>query len=282
MLFRLPLCWECAHPPSRTYLPELPEVETVVRSIAPFVVGRTIQSAKLSSERVTRASRDQTSSALAGATIAAVKRHGKQILLELDRGFLYIHLGMTGNLLWNAAPGKYSRAVFDLDNGVLVYNDIRQFGRVEFYPALPPHITGVGPDALLVGFSVFFERLKKRKGSIKALLLNQSFISGVGNIYADEALFAARMHPKTPAGRISRARAEKLYLALVEILRVAIEHRGSSIANHVDAYGEPGRFQQMHSVYGRTGEPCLACGKPVKRIVLGQRGTHYCARCQRP
>ncbi len=263
-------------------MPELPEVETVVRSIAPFIVGRNIVSAKLSSHRVTRSDRDQTSIALAGASIASIKRHGKQILLELDHGFLYIHLGMTGNLLWNAAPGKYSRAVFELDNGVLVYNDIRQFGRVEFYPALPPHITGVGPDALLIGFPAFFERLKKRKGPIKPLLLNQSFISGVGNIYADECLFAARIHPKTQAARISRPRAEKLYLALVEILRLAIEHRGSSISNHVDACGEPGRFQQMHSVYRRTGEPCLACGKPVKRIVLGQRGTHYCARCQRP
>ncbi len=210
-----------------------------------------------------------------------MNRHGKQILVELDRGLLYIHLGMTGNLLWNATPGKYSRAVFELDNGVLVYNDIRQFGRVEFYQARPEQLSRVGPDALQLEFPEFLARLKKRKGPIKPLLLNQSFLSGVGNIYADEALFAARIHPRTVASRLSVKRAEELYRQIQAILRLAIEHRGSSISNHVDACGDPGEFQQMHSVYGRAGQPCMRCGGAIKRIVLGQRGTHYCPRCQR-
>ena len=262
-------------------LPELPEVETVVRSVAHHLVGQTIQCVSLTSDRVTREDRTTTEQALAGATISAVHRHGKQILITLDRGLLYIHLGMTGNLLWNGVPGKYSRAVFEMSNGLLVYNDIRQFGRVEFYAEAPSHLTRVGPDALQLDSNTFFSRLRARKGPIKPLLLNQSFLSGVGNIYADEALFLARIHPRTPARRISQKRAAELHARIGEVLRLAIEHRGSTISNHVDACGEPGQFQQLHAVYGRTGKPCSCCGRPIKRIVLGQRGTHYCARCQR-
>jgi formamidopyrimidine-DNA glycosylase len=265
-----------------TALPELPEVETVVRSVASHIAGRRIEAVTLSSHRVTRGKHRQTVKSLVGRTIMGVRRHGKQILIELDRGLLYIHLGMTGNLLWNAKPGKYSRAVIELDDGTLVYNDVRQFGRVEFFTEAPPLITAVGPDALQLDFTSFFERLKTHKSAIKPLLLNQRFLCGVGNIYADEALFAARIHPRTPARRISRKRAAELHGRIVEVLRLAIEHRGSSISNYIDASGEPGNFQRMHSVYGRTGEPCLRCGSPIRRIVLGQRGTHYCGRCQRP
>ncbi len=253
----------------------------MVRSVSPYLLGRTIRAVSLTSNRVTRGDRDATERALAGRRIEAIRRHGKQILIELDRGLLYVHLGMTGNLLWNAVAGKHSRAVFDLDGGVLVYNDIRQFGRVEFYETMPANLGQTGPDALLLAGTAFYERLGERKGPIKPLLLNQSFVSGVGNIYADEALFAARIHPRTPARRLSKKRANELYEQMQTILRSAIAHRGSSISNHVDACGEPGAFQQMHAVYGRGGEPCLRCGTPIKRIVLGQRGTHYCPRCQR-
>lgn len=262
-------------------MPELPEVETVVRSVAGYITGQPIEAVTLSSHRVTRGDRASTIQALVGATISAVRRHGKQILIELDRGLLYIHLGMTGNLLWNATPGKYSRAVFTLKDGLLVYNDIRQFGRVEFYIETPPQLARAGPDALQVDFPAFFARLRKRKGPIKPLLLNQSIVSGVGNIYADEALFASRIHPRTRAGRISQQRAGELYRQVQATLKLAIQHRGSSISNYVDARGDPGQFQQMHAVYGRAGKPCLACGSPIRRIVLGQRGTHYCPRCQR-
>jgi formamidopyrimidine-DNA glycosylase len=262
-------------------VPELPEVETVVRSIAHHIIGQTIISAFVSSSRVTRGDHDATVRGLTGAHIEKVSRHGKQILVTLDRGLLYIHLGMTGNLRWNAAPGKYARAVLELTNGVLVYNDMRQFGRFEYYREPPLHLTRVGPDAMEIDFETFFARLHQRKSAIKPLLLNQGFISGVGNIYADEALFAARIHPRTPGTRISRVRARQLYVRISEVLQLAIEHRGSSISSHVDARGEPGAFQHLHSVYGRTGEPCLRCGTPIRRIVLGQRSTHYCPRCQR-
>ena len=125
-------------------------------------------------------------------------------------------------------------------------------------------------------------RLKARRGRLKPLLLNQSVLAGVGNIYCDEALFRAGLHPLAVAARVSRKRLEKLHAALVEILNEAILAGGSSISDYVDAEGRPGSFQEQHQVYGREGEPCPRCGSPIRRIVVGQRGTHYCAKCQRP
>lgn len=261
-------------------MPELPEVETVVRSVAPHVLGEKIKCAEVFSHRVTRGGLKQTAAAIRGAVIMKVRRRGKQIFFDLDRGVLYIHLGMTGKLLWNGVAGKYTRAVFHLDSGTLLYDDIRQFGRVEYFPELPDSLERVGPDALGIGFDEFYKRLKMRRGSVKALLLNQAFICGIGNIYADEALFAARIHPRTPAQRISKYRAGQLHNGILQILRAAIDHRGSSVSDYVDSAGERGSFQQLHCVYGREGKPCPRCGSPIRRIVIGQRGTHYCPHCQ--
>jgi formamidopyrimidine-DNA glycosylase len=262
-------------------LPELPEVETVVRSIAPYVKGRTIRHVELFSRRVTRGDFAATIAGLTGKLIQKVRRHGKQIFFELDHGVLFVHLGMTGKLLFNSEPGKYARAILHLDEGTLIYDDVRQFGRVEFFPEMPAALKKVGPDALTVSFPEFFERLHKRAGYIKPLLLNQTFIGGVGNIYADEALFAARIHPRAVPSRLSKKRAKELYDDLMEILNAAILQRGSSISDYVDADGERGSYQQHHNVYGKGGEPCPRCGTPIRRIVLGQRGTHYCPHCQR-
>lgn len=262
-------------------MPELPEVETVVRSIAPHIVGCTIEQVELHSHRVTRGGLAETAAALSGASIKDVRRHGKQILIQLDRGILYVHLGMTGKLLWNAERGKYTRAYLQLNCGALVYDDVRQFGRVEFFPAIPAQLERVGPDALKVTFEEFFARLKQRRVTIKALLLNQAFVGGVGNIYADEALFASAIHPRAATSRMSEARARRLHSNVLEILKLAIQHKGSSISDYVDAAGERGAFQQLHNVYGREGQPCPRCGSPIRRIVVAQRGTHYCPRCQR-
>lgn len=262
-------------------MPELPEVETVVRSIAPHLAGRTILHTEFRSALVTRNSFSETQQALAGALIQGVRRRGKQIFIDLDRGILYVHLGMTGKLLWNTIPGKHARVILELDSGTLVYDDIRQFGRVEFFKKLPEAFKRLGPDALSVSFEEFYERLKTHRRHIKPLLLNQSFLSGVGNIYADELLFAAGIHPRTLAHRISKIRAERAYTSLMEVLQLAIQHRGSSISDYVDGAGERGAFQKLHNVYGRAGQPCPRCGAPIRRIVLAQRGTHYCPRCQR-
>ncbi len=262
-------------------MPELPEVETVVRSIRSRVTGQKILSAEVNSKRVTRGGFAETTVGLTGATIQAVRRHGKQILFDLDRGLLYIHLGMTGKLLWNGVQTKYARAILHLEDGVLIYDDVRQFGRFEFYPEMPGLLSKVGPDALNVPFEAFYERLQKHRGFVKPVLLNQTFIGGVGNIYADEALFASRIHPRALANKISKTRAQELHKNILAILALAVEHRGSSISNYVDADGACGNYQQQHNAYGRTGEPCLRCGKTIRRVVLGQRGTHYCPGCQR-
>ncbi len=262
-------------------MPEGPEVETVVRSIRAHIVGRRIRAAHFSSRRVTRSGFDKTAAQLRGRTIKAIERRGKHILVTLDRGYLHIHLGMTGQLLWNGTTGPYTRAVLELDGGVLVYDDPRQFGRVEYSAVIPASVARLGPDPLTLSFDDFHSRLAGHRSSIKPLLLNQTFLGGLGNIYTDEALFAARIHPRTQTKRISRKRSAELFAAIQEVLAAAIEHRGSSVSDYVDGDGERGAFQNLHQVYGKADEPCPRCGTAIRRVVVGQRGTHFCPRCQR-
>jgi formamidopyrimidine-DNA glycosylase len=230
---------------------------------------------------VVRQNFGQLSKRLRGQTIRSVRRHGKFIVLELDSGTLTIHLGMTGKLLLDAVAGPYTRALFELDEGLLVYDDIRHFGKIEWSKELPDRVGALGPDALTVPLEEFMTMLRKRRSMIKPLLMNQAFVRGMGNIYTDEALFLARIHPKAIASRLSPQRATRLHKAMVDILSAAIALKGSSISDYVDSDGRKGSFQLHHQVYGREGEPCAVCGSAVRRIVLGSRGTHYCARCQR-
>lgn len=216
-----------------------------------------------------------------GQKIHSVRRHGKFIVLDLDRGVLTVHLGMTGKLLVDGVAGPYTRALFELDEGLLVYDDIRHFGKIEWSKELPERVGTLGPDALTIAVEEFIAMLRKRRSMIKPLLMNQWFVRGMGNIYTDEALFMARIHPKAIASRLSRERAARLHKAMVDILTAAIALKGSSISDYVDGEGRKGSFQVHHQVYGREGGPCLVCGTPVRRIVLGSRGTHYCPRCQR-
>jgi len=262
-------------------MPELPEVETVVRSLRPAIVGRRILNAELTGRRVLIGSARKTAEALAGRKIVAVERYGKFIAIRLDRGYLVVHLGMTGRLLIDGELSKWTHAVFTLDRGSLVYEDPRQFGRIEYGDELPARVAALGPEPLEVTLEEFTRRLKQRRSPVKAVLLNQAVVRGVGNIYADEALFRAGVHPKRVAASLRPERAERVFRAMREVLAEAIESRGSSISNYVDADGCQGSFQTEHRVYQRTGEPCVNCGAPIKRILVGQRGTHYCAKCQR-
>lgn len=262
-------------------MPELPEVETVVRSLSPLLAGRRIEHAEFHSPFVTPGDRLSLARSLEGRTMTGVRRHGKFIVIDLDRGVLVVHLGMTGKLLVGAPRGPHAYGFFVLNDGTLVYDDPRQFGRIEYGVTLPERLASLGPDPLEVSREDFTAELRRHTARVKSLLLNQRFLRGIGNIYADEALFRAGIHPKALSKKISRTRAAHLHEAIVEVLQMAIEHRGSSISDYVDAAGERGNFQLMHNVYGREGEPCRICGTPVKRIVLVQRGTHFCPACQR-
>lgn len=266
-------------------MPELPEVETVVRTLAPHLTGRTIVHASFRSRFVTPGDRELLACQLAGAHIRAIHRRAKFIVIELERGILAVHLGMTGKLLVNApagAPrGPHAYGVFELDRGTLIYDDPRQFGRIEFSPALPARIAMLGPEPLTITLEEFAGALRRHRSRIKPLLLNQRFLAGLGNIYVDEALFKAGIHPRAIASRLSPARAARLHQAIRDILTLAIEHRGSSISDYVDAEGERGGFQALHQVYGREGEPCHLCSGLIRRIEMAQRGTHYCPKCQR-
>jgi formamidopyrimidine-DNA glycosylase len=262
-------------------MPELPEVETVVRTLWPAIVGRRILNAEFLQLRVLRGTPNETTAALAGRRIQSIERHGKFIAIRLDRGFLVIHLGMTGKLLVNAEPTKWTHAIFTLDRGVLHYDDQRQFGRIEYGVELPDRVAALGPEPLEISLADFTARVRARKSPVKAVLLNQAVVRGMGNIYADEALFRAGVHPKRSAASLKKDRVERIYKAMREVLAEAIESRGSSVSNYVDADGRKGSFQKAHRVYQRTGEPCTKCGTPIKRIVLAQRGTHFCPKCQR-
>jgi formamidopyrimidine-DNA glycosylase len=262
-------------------VPELPEVETVARSLAPMV-GRRILSAELRCPRVLRgADPDEMSRQLAGRRITAIRRYGKFIVVSLNRGYLTIHLGMTGRLLLGGAPGKHTHAILNLDRGALLYDDSRQFGRFQFTDEFPTRIAKLGPEPLEVPFEDFAAGLKGRKTRIKALLLNQNFLRGIGNIYADEALFRAGIHPMAIAGRIRGDRARRLYDAIGQVLREAIAAGGSSISDYVDAEGRKGFFQFNHRVYQHTGQPCVNCGTVIRRILVAQRSSHFCPSCQK-
>jgi len=261
-------------------MPELPEVETVVRSVAAHLAGRRIVSTSFTSRFVTPGSRAKLSQRLAGRRIESVTRRGKFILITLDQGTLTVHLGMTGKLLLEGESGEHTHGIFHLDDGLLLYHDPRQFGRIEWSPGAPPRVARLGPEPLEISFDEFRARLK-RKTRMKALLLNQALLAGLGNIYADESLFAAGIHPLAIAERLSTARARKLYDAIRGILTHAIHLGGSSISDYVNGRGERGWFQMEHRAYGREGEACANCGRPIRKILVAQRGTHYCTHCQK-
>ena len=262
-------------------MPELPEVETVVRTLRPKIIGRKILNAEFTGLRVLIGSPRKTANALAGRKVIGVERYGKFIAIKLDKGYLVVHLGMTGRLLIDGEMSKWTHAIFNLDKGTLLYQDPRQFGRIEYGDVLPARVAALGPEPLEVTLEEFARRLKLRRSPVKAVLLNQAVVRGVGNIYADEALFRAGVNPKRVASSLRSERAERIFHAMREVLSEAIASRGSSVSNYVDADGNRGDFQAEHRVYQRTGEPCVNCGAPIKRIVVGQRSTHYCSRCQK-
>ncbi len=261
-------------------MPELPEVETVVRTVAPRIEGRRILEAQFYSHQVLRHC-DAKPEALRGRRVVRVGRRGKFIVIDLDRGFLVIHLGMTGQILFDTPRTTHTRAILTFEGTSLMYEDSRMFGSIEWGDELTPRVGRLGPEPFDISAADFHAELQKHRGPIKSLLLNQAVVRGMGNIYTDEALFRAGIHPRTRACRIRPPRAFRLHAEMQSILLDAIENRGSSVSDYRDAEGRKGEFQKLHRVYGREGQACVVCETPIRRIVLGGRGTHYCPRCQR-
>ena len=270
-------------------MPELPEVETVARDLRPLIIGATIVDATTSWARTLRdISPEAFADGVAGRRIEHVGRRAKQIVVDLSGdAFLTIHLKMTGQLFVVPQGGPedpYVRLVLALEDGREIrFRDIRKFGKVGLYVAddVDP-FAAIGPEPLADAFTVaaFRRRIRARKGRLKPLLLDQGFVAGVGNIYADEALWAARCHPLRTAGTLRPADERRLWLEIRRILTEAVVRRGSSIDDYTAPDGD-GEMQDHLAVYQRTGQPCLRCGHPIRRIVVGARATHFCSWCQR-
>jgi len=266
-------------------MPELPEVETVVRMIRPHLEGRTIVGSRVFWRPMVGEAR--FGDRVRGARIEGVQRRAKYILIELDRGVLVGHLKMTGRMhVEPAGPAllPHTRVRLDLDDGnVFQFVDVRKFGRLRFAARAEDLLPDLGPEPLGDAFSVdwFRKALRGRNRMVKPLLLDQGFLAGIGNIYADESLHRARLHPMRSAARIPASSAARLHAAIREILTNAIEREGSTFDRfYRTPEGNPGSYQHQFQVYGRTGKPCRTCGRSIRRIVVGQRGTHVCPKCQ--
>jgi formamidopyrimidine-DNA glycosylase len=270
-------------------MPELPEVETVASGIHQRIHGDRIQSVWLSRYKEPfKTPPTEMAEALTGQRIERVHRVGKHIVFDLSGNKIQwiVHLGMTGRLLVSAPAvpiPTHTHAILSLFSGrELRFVDPRRFGRLALHPISGEQpFRGPGHEPLTISTADFRALFRNRKLPIKAALLNQKLLQGVGNIYADESLFHAGIRPTRIAGRLTGERLDRLHAALQTVLRKAIELGGSSVSDYVDADGVAGFFQLEHHVYLRTGQPCLLCGTAVRRILLAGRGTHYCARCQR-
>jgi formamidopyrimidine-DNA glycosylase len=271
-------------------MPELPEVETVARDLRPLLVGRSLAGLRKSRKPLRQAWDKAWEKQLVGRRVEAVHRRGKWLLVELDGGsFLMVHLGMTGRFTVVAPTARvepHTHLVFRLDNAhELRFRDARRFGSVTFYPDRPAwesFLAGrLGPEPWDLSPADWRLALKGTRRALKAVLLDQTVIAGVGNIYADEACFTAGIDPRRLGNTLSPIAANRLLLSVREVLDRAIEARGSSIRDYVGGSGQCGAYQDRFLVYGRANEPCPRCDRPIRSIRLAGRSTHFCARCQK-
>ena len=274
-------------------MPELPEVETIAADLRPHLLGRTIVRCELAFPTIVRHPEPEVFvDSVAGMRIESVGRRGKYILLQLQQGVvLVVHLGMTGQLRLvdpRTPLEKHTHAVLTLEDGKqLRYRDPRRFGRLllgaEDALVAAKKLPNLGPEPIDPDFAAeeLYRRLKRRRAPLKAVLLDQGAVAGVGNIYADESLYRARLRPSRLASTVSRQSARRLHEAMRESLLVAISNRGSSVDTYRDAWGEVGGQQEKLMVYGRAGEPCFRCGRPLTSVRIAGRTTVFCRRCQR-
>jgi formamidopyrimidine-DNA glycosylase len=272
-------------------MPELPEVETVVTTLRPRVVGRTIVGVALHRADVLSPAGTDLPAQLVGRAFTSVDRRGKRIVFTLDGGGrFYVHLGMTGQLTVVArdAPAPpHTHLEIDLSTvgsrnvERLRFRDSRRFGGIWWLGGSNEGVdANMGPEPLRLRPAQLARQLSKTRRAIKTALLDQRLIAGLGNIYVDESLFQARIYPLTPASDLTPRQIGRLSRAIKATLRRAIRNRGSSLRDYVDAEGAAGGYQNLHRVYDRAGKPCRVCRTPIERIVLGGRSTHFCAKCQ--
>jgi formamidopyrimidine-DNA glycosylase len=269
-------------------MPELPEVETVARGLHKHIAGDVIESIWIGQRhQPLKSSPDEIAAMLEGSRISQARRVGKHIAIDLDRngeaiGQWIVHLGMTGSMLVVKPEDpiqKHTHLVAKMRSGQEVrFVDPRMFGKLA---VTRETFQAPGKEPLDIGFEIFASLFRKRKTPIKSALLNQSLLSGVGNIYADEALARARIRPRRRASSLTRNDLKRLYTALQKVLNEAIKLGGSSVSDYVGADGERGSFQIKHLVYGREAHPCRKCKTPIKRIVISGRSAHYCPKCQK-
>lgn len=284
-------------------MPELPEVETIRRDLRRVIVGQTIQAVQVRKKRVLRQPGAMVKRVLAGQAITKIERRGKLLLFSLtDKDLFFgIHLKMTGQLMyrrknkvvagghdWPVAeelPNKYTAVIFTFaDGSQLFFNDVRQFGYVKLMnnEERASVLAGYGPEPLSSVFvwQDFYQAIKGRTTSLKAALLNQQIVAGIGNIYADEICFSARLRPNRSVGRLSQTQCRAVHTACQRILRSAIQQRGTTFRDYADTRGKKGNFSRFLKVYGRVGQPCRRCRTPLQKIQTAGRGTTFCPQCQ--
>ncbi len=297
-------------------MPELPEVETIKNDLRPLVIGKRVMAVEVQSNKTIRASAQVFKAALIGKKFTDISRRGKLLVFSIAGGkFLLVHLKMTGQLIYCdknnfiagghanseaeeerfsfgvrdgfCRPSKYTRVIFKFfDKSQLFFNDLRLFGYMQIVDEkeLAQVLAGFGPEPLAPEFSLnyFLKILAGRRTSIKAVLLNQKLIAGIGNIYADESLFAAGIRPMRRVNTLTAAEKKKLFLAIKNIIKKAIKYRGTTFSNYVDAHGQAGGFRRLLKVYKREGQKCLRCRAGIiKKTKTAGRGTRYCPVCQR-
>jgi formamidopyrimidine-DNA glycosylase len=272
-------------------MPELPEVETIVQDLSSKLKGLEISSVRILYPPVLRKKKLSLINDLKARKVVDVRRRGKMLLIEFERNLiLLIHLKMTGQLLFyprEESLDKHTHFIlsFKDENNELRFRDVRKFGFISCIRNLDiscvDELKNLGPEPLEIDFSFFKKLFQGRKARLKSLLLNQNFIAGIGNIYADEILFQAKLHPLTHASHLGSDDLKRLLKAMRDVLRKAIIHKGSSIRSFTNAEGERGKFQNYHQVYGRESLFCFVCGEKIKRLRLGGRSSFFCPRCQK-
>ena len=273
-------------------MPELPEVQTVVTTLRPKLIGRTISRVTVARQDILQPPETNFPALVTGRVIKSIDRRGKRIIFTLDDGKrFFVHLGMTGRLVMAASDEpieKHTHVIWDFKSQIsdrkapnqLRFRDPRRFGGI-WWLGTADCDAGMGPEPLKTRTRQLAQRLARTTRAIKSALLDQQVLAGLGNIYVDESLFAAGIHPLTPANQLSTEQVAKLNRAIKTILRRAIRHRGSTFRDYRDAEGNVGGFQLLHRVYDREGKPCRVCKTLIERIVLGGRSTHFCPKCQR-